>query len=85
MERELSQLFLKNLDFNGAFVTITKIDVLEDLSEARIKISILPQEKIPEVFRTLSGRRRELQFKLLRKINIKPMPSLVFELEKAAA
>ena len=82
IERELSQFFLKNLDFNGAFVTITGIEVLEDLSEARVKISILPEEKIPAVFKLLQKSRREIQFRLLRKINIKPMPTLKFEIAR---
>ena len=83
IEKELNQLILRNLDFNGAFVTITGVLVSEDLSEAKVKVSILPEEKAPEVFKLLEKSRRELQFKLLRKMNIKPMPHLKFEIEKA--
>ena len=84
IEQKLNELILRNLDFNGAFVTITGVLVSEDLTEAKVKISILPNEKAPEVFEILEERRRELQYKLLRKMNIKPMPRIEFEIDKEA-
>lgn len=84
IEQELNELILRNLDFNGAFVTITGVLVSEDLTGAKVRISVLPNEKTLEAFKLLQERRRELQYKLLRKMNIKPMPSIKFEIDKEA-
>jgi len=76
--RELSKLFLKKIDFDGVFVTITAVEVSTDLLQAKVKLGIIPFEKGPEVFNLLEERRRELQHLLLKRINIKPMPRIKF-------
>lgn len=82
IQEELSKLLLKEVDIVGALVTITGVEVANDLSEAKVKLSILPVEKGPEVFMMIEEQRRELQHKLLKKLNVKPMPRLRFEIVK---
>ncbi len=86
---QLSGLILRELEFPGALVTITDVEVTSDLERAKIKMSILPGEKSERVMMILGKAQPRLQFELLRKINIKPMPTIRFELdhglEKAAA
>lgn len=79
IREELSKIFARDVEF-GAFVTIVSVEVSEKLEEARIKVSVIPEVKAKEVYDLLQDERRELQFKLLRKINIKPMPRLEFGL-----
>lgn len=83
IERELSQLLLKNLDLEGAIITIIGVEVSGDLLQAKVKVGILPESKTGEVFALLTNRRGELQHKLLRKMNIRPMPQIKFEIEKS--
>lgn len=80
IQEELSKLLLKEFDFGNALVTITEVTIGEDLKEAKVKLSILPFEKEPEMFILINDRRRELQHKILRKINIKPMPNIRFQI-----
>ena len=81
IERELNNLFLKELEFSGAIVTITGVEVQKDLDYALVKVSVLPVTKSKEVSQVLERSRKYLQHQLLRKINIKPMPELRFEID----
>ncbi len=83
IQGELNKIFQSDFDFNGALATITGVDVAEDLSTANVKISVLPFEKEIEVYKIIEGRRREIQGRLLRKMNIKPMPKLEFSIDQA--
>lgn len=84
IEEELAKLLLRECDFDGALVTITGVIVGEDLLQARVKLAIIPYEKGPEVFFELDKRRGELQHKMLKKMNIRPMPHIEFEIEEPA-
>jgi len=73
---------LKECAFENALVTIVEAEVDEDLKGARIKLGIVPKEKAGEVMLYLERMRRVLQFKLGRVMNIKPMPTIRFEMAK---
>lgn len=79
IREELGKIFARDIEF-GAFVTIVSVDVAEKLEAAKVRVSVIPEEKAKEVFDVLEKNRRILQFKLLRAMNIKPMPRLEFGL-----
>jgi len=82
IEKELSLLIAKNVEFPaGALVTITKADVDKKLEHAKIGISVLPSEKAAEVLRILGKVAGHLQYLLMKKVNIKPLPRIVFEID----
>ncbi|MEK7193787.1 MAG: 30S ribosome-binding factor RbfA [Patescibacteria group bacterium] len=87
IQEELSKIIVKELEF-PALVTITEVETSKDLSQALVKFSVLPSEKSEEVLKILNKNLRHLQYLLMKKINIKPMPRISFEidwgLEKAA-
>jgi ribosome-binding factor A len=84
---ELSKIIIREVEFPG-LVTITNAEVDNKLKQATVKFSVLPSEKFEVVLKILEKNRSHLQYLLLKKINIKPMPQIVFEidrgLEKAA-
>ena len=75
---ELSKLILREVEIPGALITITDAEVAKDLSRAVVKISVYPSEKGAEVLKVLEKSRKQLQFQLGRKMNIRPMPQIVF-------
>lgn len=77
----LNELILRQVETPGALATITDVAVSKDLDRAVVKVSVLPSEKGAEVLKILAKEQRELQFRLSRKLNIKPMPQIVFELD----
>jgi len=80
IQRELGEMLPREFNFDGALVTIVDVVVGDKMEEAFVKLSILPLHRGPEMFKMIDSRRRELQGKLLRKMNIKPMPKLVFKI-----
>lgn len=88
IRKELGELILRELEFSGALMTIVDVDVTKKIDYARIHISVIPSERANDVLKVLNSNRRMLQAKLLRIINIRPMPELQFTidhgLEKAA-
>ncbi|MEK7464770.1 MAG: ribosome-binding factor A [Patescibacteria group bacterium] len=82
VQKELSKLLIRELDFEGAFVTITSVHVAEDLLQAVVILGIIPHERGPMVFAKLEEKRRLLQHLLLKKMNIRPMPTLRFQIQE---
>jgi len=85
---QLNDLILRELEFDGALVTVTEVEVQKDLDYSNIKVSAIPSEKSEEAVKLLNQNKKRLRHLLLRKINIKPMPELRFlvdvGMEKAA-
>jgi ribosome-binding factor A len=81
IREELGALILRNVEFDGALVTITEVDVTKKLDTARVKVSIIPSNRAKDALASLTKARGELQFQLGRKLNIKPMPKIMFEID----
>ncbi|MEK7608685.1 MAG: ribosome-binding factor A [Patescibacteria group bacterium] len=81
IREELGMLIQRELEFPGALVTITEVEVAKKLDLARVLVSIIPSNKVEESLKELNRRRDHLQYLLLRKINIKPMPQILFEID----
>lgn len=78
IREELSKLVERELEFPGALVTITEVDVTKKLDYAKVGVSIFPPEKNEEAFRIIKTAQGEMQYKLNRVLNIKPMPRIDF-------
>ncbi len=83
IQEELNKIFQEDFNFGEALVTITSVEVSEDMSLAKVKFSVIPFEKEIEVYKIIEGRRREIQRRLLKKMNIKPMPRVEFFIDQA--
>lgn len=85
IREELNGIIMRELEFNGALATIMSVEVSKGLNKAAVKLGVLPPEKAAEVLTMLSRNRDKIQYLLLKKINIKPMPKIFFEIEKSQA
>ena len=74
----LGELIVRELEFPGALVTLTDVDVDKNMDIAKVGVSVVPSAKSHEALRTLTAAQGELQHKLLLKLNIKPMPRIHF-------
>ena len=81
IQKELSELLREEFEFDDALLTVTAVEVSADLQEAVVKISVLPSEKAPRVLELLQKFQPRLQGMLLRKMNIRPMPQIRFEID----
>ena len=79
---------MKETEFPGALVTITEVRISKDTDRAVVGVSVLPSEESEEALKILNQNIRHLQYLLMKKINVRPMPQIIFEidygLEKAA-
>ncbi len=82
IREELSKIILRELEFPGALATITQVDVDKKLESAKVMVSVMPSKSSAEVLEELGKSARHLQYLLLRKINIKPLPRIIFELDR---
>jgi ribosome-binding factor A len=77
LREELGMMIARELEFPGALVTITEIDINKKLEIAHVMVSVLPSNKGPEALKILQA----AQGQLVRKLNIKPMPQLHFSID----
>jgi len=81
VREELAKLLERELEFEG-LVTITEVEVDKKLDRARVKVSVIPASGEAAALKTLEYAAGSLQHKLLKKINIKPMPRIAFEIDR---
>lgn len=82
IQEELAKLILRDIELPGGIITVTDVDVTDKLDYARVKVSVLPSSLAQKGLGLLQDGAGRLQYDLLRKINIKPMPYLQFSLDE---
>ena len=82
VREELSKIIARELEFENALVTITEVEVDKKIDKAKVMVSVIPSEKAKEVFKILDVARNSLQTILFRKLNLKPMPRIQFEIDR---
>lgn len=82
VREELSKIIARELEFENALVTITEVEVDKKLDTAKVRVSVIPSEKAKEVFKILDLARNNLQTILFRKLNLKPVPRIQFEIDR---
>ena len=79
---ELSAMIAREIEFPvGVLVTVTDVNVTSDMDHAKVRVSVLPSEYGERVMKILNDFRGFLQHGLYRKINIRPMPQMLFDLD----
>jgi len=86
---ELSLILLKEFEF-PALVTLVKVNIDSDFKLAKVKIKIIPkdlkmnlvnQKKLEvKILKELNENKEKLFKILLKKLNLKPLPKIIFEI-----
>ncbi len=83
IKRELGQILLREIDFpKNVLVTVTRAETSIDLEEAKIYVSVIPEEQIVRVLHILETRVYNLQQKLNKRLQMRPTPRIRFCQEK---
>lgn len=86
IKKELGSIILKELDiFPGILLTITRVECSSNLIEAKVFVSVIPDDKTDEVFGLLQRNIFFLQQKLNKKLRIRPVPKIKFLKEAQTA
>ena len=78
LEREISQIILRDFNFSGSLVTLTHVDATANLQEARAYISVMPQEHTEKVIATLNKGVYDVQQRINKRLNMRPIPKIMF-------
>jgi len=82
-QTELSDIFLKEIEFpHDSLVTIVNVDIPEDLSMARVAVSILPVKYTGQILELLTKKSRSLEKILYRRLQMRFIPKLRFEIDR---
>jgi len=82
IKEELGKILLKEGDFpKGVLVTITRVETLADLSEAKVWISVLPEGKVEKIVGDLNKRIFFLQQKINKILRMRIVPKIRFLVE----
>lgn len=72
-----------NLKTVDALVSILKIETSKDLKQAKVTISILPEEKAEEIFIWFEKNKKQIKKHLSKNLKMKFLPDLKFEIDQA--
>jgi ribosome-binding factor A len=83
VKRELSSIIAREINFEGALVSINGVDVAPDLKSAQVFVSILGAGNGKSVIDKLEAFRPALQAALSRHVVLKYTPHLIFHLDES--
>jgi ribosome-binding factor A len=83
VKRELSGMLAREMNFEGALVSISHVDVTSDLKNAHVFVSVLGTEPRDGVISKLASHRQALQAELARRVTMKYTPHLIFHLDNS--
>jgi len=86
IKKEISKLLLKEFEFPlGVLVTVTRVETSAGLTESKVFISVIPEEKFEEVLQSLNKKIYFLQQKFNQLARMRPLPRLKILAEKKTA
>ncbi|MBQ3688768.1 MAG: 30S ribosome-binding factor RbfA [Bacteroidales bacterium] len=86
LQKEIANYFLHNSrDFQGAMISVSEVRVTSDLDEARIFVSIFPQDKRDSVFSDIELKTKEIRFEIAKLIRfqLRRIPNFIFMLDES--
>jgi len=84
IREEVAKIIMHNLnDPRIGFVTVTGVDVSNDLRHAKVYVSILEETKQDETIKTLNSSAKFIRGELGTKIRMKFIPELIFKLDES--
>ncbi len=84
IRQELSQIILRDLEMpDQALVTLTRVVASGNLQQAKVYISVVPDERAQEVLKILGKNIFAVQQMLNRKLKMRPVPKILWVPEKA--
>lgn len=82
IRNELGKIMIRETEFGGALVTITEVETDKSLENARVKVSVWPSSRAEVVLKILRKETGRFHHLLFKKINLKPMPLIRFEIDR---
>lgn len=82
LKREIGSILLRETDLpDEVFVTITRVDASPNLQQAKVYISVIPEEKSKETLKILGKQIFSIQQSLNKKLHMRPVPKIIWMTE----
>lgn len=79
LEHELGKIILRDFAFSPEIlVTLTRVSTTANLIEAKVYISVFPEEKSDGIIRALQKSVYDIQYKINRTLRQRPIPKIKF-------
>lgn len=78
IQKELALIMARELEFMDSLVTVTSVEVDKKMERALVNISVIPSDNFSDVLAKLQKVQGYLYHLLFKKLNIKPMPHIMF-------
>ena len=86
LEHEISMILLKDFDFpQGILVTLTHVECSANLFEAKVFVSVFPEDKMQRILGILRKAVYTIQRKINRTLKMRPIPKIIFVEDKNIA
>ena len=77
--KEISKIIQREVILpDGALVTLTRVQTTSNLIEAKVYISVFPEDKFSEAIDSLNKEIYDIQQKINKKLNMRPVPKIKF-------
>jgi ribosome-binding factor A len=83
LRREISAVVQRDFEWSNALVTVSEVDVTQDLKEAKVFVSILGGSA-PGILDQLERKRGFIQSKVSKRVVLRNTPVLMFRQDKSA-
>jgi ribosome-binding factor A len=84
LKKEIGYILLREIGFDDALVTITRVDCSSNSIEAKVFIAVIPDNKMDSVFAILGHEIYGIQQMINKKLRMRPIPKIKFIKEKTA-
>lgn len=84
MRREISTVLQRDFEWPNTIVTVTDVEVTEDLKEAKVWISVIGQKSIKSVLEKLEDKRGFIQNTVSKRVILRNTPRLTFRHDNSA-
>jgi len=79
IKKELGQIIFREVEVpKGVLVSVSRVEVSQDLSLAKVYVSVMPESRINEVFKALNKMIYVLQRSLNRRLEMRSVPRVKF-------
>ncbi len=83
IKKELSRIILREIDFPmDVLVTITRVETSSNLIQAKVYISVMPENKTSQVTGVLNKHIYDIQQALNKRLKMRPIPKIIFAEER---
>lgn len=79
LEHEIGAIIQREVHFpDGALVSLARVETTSNLIEAKVFISCFPEDKIDDAIDSLTKEVYDIQQKINKKVNMRPVPKIRF-------